>query len=112
MAVLPTVPNPSNSSSTPSVKSLEGEFVKLPADILAAEMWITAMKNLSELSGPAAIALMEQQKENFAQFCTSVSFKQNFYDAVKNTARERGYSKGITRKMQKLVNEMKVRGDT
>lgn len=70
------------------------------------------MKNLSELSGPATIALMEEQKENFAQFITSVSSKQSFYDAVKNTARERGYSKGIARKMQKLANEMKVRDDS
>lgn len=114
MEVLPTVPKQSDCSSIKTaedVKTLEDQFAKLPAEKLAAEMWISAMKNLPELNGPATIALMEEQKKNFAQFITSVASKENFSDAVKNTCRERGFSKGIVKKIQKIINDMTVQNN-
>lgn len=113
MVVLPNVPSTgSSTSTTAAIESLEDKFAKLPADRLAAEMWKSTMENLTELSGPATADLMEKKLDNFGQFITSVSSKQNFCDAVKITCRERGFSKGIAKKMQKLANNMRVQDDS
>lgn len=111
MEVLPSVQKPSDISSITTVedvKDLEDQFAKLPAEKLAAEMWISAMKNLPELSGPETFTLMEKQKANFAQFITSVASKEHFCDAVKNTCRERNFSKGIVKKIYKIANDMTI----
>lgn len=108
-AALPVAPNPgSSTSTTPSAESLEDKFAKLPADRLAAEMWKSSMENLPGITGPATADLMKKQLNNFGQFINSVSSKQNFCDAVKNTCCERGFPKGIAKKMQKLANDIRV----
>ncbi|KAJ6641541.1 hypothetical protein Bhyg_06480, partial [Pseudolycoriella hygida] len=109
MAVLPTVSNTATSTTAADMEELEDRFANLPMDRLAAEMWESAMQNMSELSGPAIADLMEKQLPKFSQFITCVSSKQNFCEAVKKTCRERGFSNGITRKILKLTNGIRIR---
>lgn len=107
------MPNPSESSSStaPAMEILEDKFAKLP-DRLAAEMWISTMENLRELSGPETADFLEKKMGKFRQIISLISSKQNFCDAVKATCRERRLSKGIARKMQKVVNDLKIQNDS
>ncbi|KAG4065485.1 hypothetical protein HA402_009046 [Bradysia odoriphaga] len=108
-AVLPEIEsNEYTSTTSAEMESLEDQFAKLPMDRLAAEMWKSAMKNMPDLSGPATADLITKKLDNFKTFITSISSKQNFCDAVKDTCRERCFSKGIARKIQKQANDVKV----
>ncbi|XP_037047936.1 uncharacterized protein LOC119082528 [Bradysia coprophila] len=94
--------------SLTEMESLEDSFAKLPVDFLAAAMWTSTAMKLPNLSGPKAADLLRENINKFSKFIRSIASKQNFVDAVRNTGKERGFSKGIIKKMEKEAQSVKI----
>lgn len=67
-------------------------------------MWEKAIADTGQMSGPDTVSFLDKQLSQFQKFIDSMSAKENFCDAIKETAKNGKFPREVTKKLQNIAS--------